>query len=412
MTNRQFSWPEHHWNWPIPLTHQHGVRAGHFIFTGGQADLDMAGNVRHPHNIERQVDSVTSYMLAILLDLDANARDLVRLVVYFVGDAEIESSILKQISQIIGADARPVINTIPVPQLCYPGMVIELEGVAMRSTGDDSLTRQHVRIESLPALPAGYSHVVLCDDVVFVGDMSAINPDGSVAAPDDVIAQSTIMMDQLGVALNAVNVNYDDVLKLNVFYVGDGTAENWEQPAIVRQGYFKDPGPAATGITLPTFSTPGLMTKIAVTAMGSADVENPQRDLTRRYSWPQGHWNWTTLLPYKHGNRCGSLIHLGGQVSLDSQAQVIDPDDIVAQTKRAIRNIEKVLTELGATLDHVVKVTTFYEGQTGADALHQNLQVRSSAFKQPGPATSGIPVPSLVYENMRVEIEVIAVVDD
>jgi len=143
-----------------------------------------------------------------------------------------------------------------------------------------------------------------------------------------------------------------------------------------------------------------------------ANMSESNNDLARSYSWPQGHWNWTTPLPYKHGNRCGRLIHLGGQVSLDEQARVIDPEDIVAQTKRALQNIEKVLAELGANLDHVVKVTTFYQGQAGADELHQNLQVRSNAFHSPGPATSGIPVPSLVYENMRVEIEVIAIVDD
>ncbi len=420
---RQYTWPDNHWSWPVALTHQHGVRAGNFVFTGGQADLDKQGRVQHPHDLQRQVESVTSYMLAVLHDLDADANDLVRLVVYFVGDGETEAAILDQISRIIGPDASPVVNTIPVPQLCYPGMVIELEGVAMCSVGDaagdhkhDSAPpciRERIRLDTLPGLHSGYSHVVLCDDVIFVSDMSAIQPDGTVAAPGDVIGQSRIMMDQLGIALNAVNADYADILKLNVFYVGDGTAENWEQPALIRQSYFSDPGPAATGITLPEFATPGLMTKIAVTAMhNERTTVHSQSDLSRQYSWPQGHWNWTTALPYKHGNRCGQLIHLGGQVSLDSRARVIDPEDIVAQTKRALSYIEKVLVDLGATLDHVVKVTTFYQGQAGADELHQNLLIRSGAFSKPGPATTGIPVPSLVYENMRVEIEVIAVLDD
>jgi len=407
MKQRKYSWPDNHWNWPVNLTHQHGVRAGNFIFTGGQADLDASGIVCHPHNVERQVDSVTSYMLAILSDLDADASDLVRLVIYFVGNATTESAILNQISDLIGADASPVVNTIPVPQLCYPGMVIELEGVAM-CTDDDQL-RKHIRLDHLLPLPDGYSHIVICDDVIFLSDVSAITADGSVSAPDDVITQSTVMMDKLGVMLGAVDADYADVLKLNVFYAGDGTAENWQQPALIRQGYFNDPGPAATGISLAEFAVPGLMTKIAVTAMRRAG--DSEKDLTRHYSWPQDHWNWTTTLPYKHGNRCGRLIHLGGQVSLDSKAVVIDPHDIVAQTKRAISNITKVLAELGASLDHVVKVTTFYEGGAGADQLHQNLLVRSEAFTKPGPATTGIPVPSLVYENMRVEIEVIAVLD-
>jgi enamine deaminase RidA (YjgF/YER057c/UK114 family) len=408
---KRYSWPDNHWNWPVDLSHQHGVRAGEFVFTGGQADLDSDGNVQHPHDVEAQVASVTEYLLAVLSDLDAKPADLVRLVIYFVGSAETEAFILEKINSLIGDAARPVVNTVPVPSLCYPGMVIELEGVAVCGGSEQNCSRRHIRLDNLPALAVGFSHIVVCGDMVFIGDMSAIDADGSIVAPNDVIGQSTIMMDQLGVALKAAGSTYDDVLKLNVFYTGDGTAANWEQPALIRQAYFSDPGPAATGISLPAFEQPGLMTKIAATAVVSSAAPEPSDAVPRRiYSWPQGHWDWTTSLPYKHGNRYGQLIHLGGQVSLDKHARVLDAGDIVAQTKRALSYIESVLADLGATMNDVVKVTTFYEGTASASELHENLVVRSAAFDKPGPATTGIPVPSLVYENMRIEIEVIAVV--
>jgi len=83
-------------------------------------------------------------------------------------------------------------------------------------------------------------------------------------------------------------------------------------------------------------------------------------------------------------------------VALDSNANVLHPDDMVQQTKIA---------------DDIVKVTTFYKGSASAEALHENLQIRSKAFNKPGPATSGIPMPYLVYEAMVIEIEVIAVVE-
>ena len=62
---------------------------------------------------------------------------------------------------------------------------------------------------------------------------------------------------------------------------------------------------------------------------------------------------------------------MGGQVSLTADAQVIDPGDMVAQTRRAMENIALVLAEFGAGLDDVVKVTTFYQGQ-----LQQRLCMR------------------------------------
>jgi len=127
------------------------------------------------------------------------------------------------------------------------------------------------------------------------------------------------------------------------------------------------------------------------------------------YAWPENHWDWTTHLPYKHGNRFGDVIHLGGQVALDTKANVLEPGDIVEQTKIAMKNIETVLAEYGASLDDIVKVTTFYQGGSSSDELHKNLMIRSNSYKTPGPATSGIPVPHLVYKNMMIEIEVIAI---
>jgi hypothetical protein len=55
-------------------------------------------------------------------------------------------------------------------------------------------------------------------------------------------------------------------------------------------------------------------------------------------------------------------------------------------------------------------VTAFYEGGASADQLHKNLSVRSACFTEPGPATTGIPVPFLAYEQMVIEIEVVAMI--
>jgi enamine deaminase RidA (YjgF/YER057c/UK114 family) len=209
--------------------------------------------------------------------------------------------------------------------------------------------------------------------------------------------------------MQSVGANMSHVVKLNTFYLGNGTAEDWEVSARIRADYFAEPGPAATGIPLPSFPHHGLCTKICPTAMlaqGESALE-----LQRQYAWPEGHWNGTAPLPYKHGNRVGEVIHIGGQVALDSEAQVLHPDDIVAQTRIAMDNISRILEEFGATLDDVVKVTTFYQGGASASELHKNLQLRSNAYSGFGPATTGIPVKNLVYEHMLIEIEAIAVLD-
>ena len=129
---RTFSFPAGHWNWPVKLSHQHAVRAGHFIFTGGQVDLDAAGNVQNPNDLAQQCANAMSYLSALLQDLGADFDDLVRLVVYYVGGEPEKAHIQQWIAEEVGSDARPVINMISMPELCYPDMLIEIEGVAMR----------------------------------------------------------------------------------------------------------------------------------------------------------------------------------------------------------------------------------------------------------------------------------------
>lgn len=402
---KRYSWPDQHWHWPVALTHQHGVRAADLIFTGGQADLDRDGNVVNPDDLAQQCDNVIQFVEDILVDLDASLDNIVRWVVYFVGDAKDEQFILSRLAEKQPAHIAPVVSTICLPALCYPGMRIELEAVAWCPSTDSSVV-EYFRDPELPYLPDRFSHAVRCDRWVFTSDLSAIDRSGKVQAPHDLLVQTKLMMASLSRALNLTGADLENVLKLNVFYLGDGTAENWSEPARIRASCFKDPGPAATGIAVGSFAIPGLMTKISVTA-GLADSGSD----TIHYSWPENHWNWTEPLPYKHGNRMQQLIHLGGQVALTQEAKVLYPNDMVAQTRVAIKNIETVLAELGATLDDVVKVTTFYQGSASAEALHENLLIRSDSFQAPGPATSGIPVPHLVYKNMVIEIDIIAVID-
>lgn len=404
---RQYSWPEGHWAWPVKLTHKHGVKAGNMIFTGGQVDLDSTGQVRNPNDLSAQCDGSMAYLRDVLADLGSDWRDVIRLVVYFVGDAEDEQALQQQIGRIIGADAYPVINMISLPELCYENMMIEIEGVAMRAEDGSRLPRQCHRVPGLAPLHEPFSHVVQCEDMIVTGDMTAIDEDGILAAPGNLSEQSRLMMENLGIALAAAGADSGDVVKLNVYYVGDGTAEDWEAPARVRADFFPDPGPAATGMPVSRFPNPDMMSRISVTAMRGQGGAR----LDKAFAWPEGHWDWTMPLPYKHGNRCGDMIHVGGQVSLDTSAHVVDPDDMVAQTRRAMSNIARVLEEFGATLDDVVKVTTFYQGQASAEALHENLLIRSTSYTEPGPATTGIPMEMLVYENMVIEIEVTAICD-
>ena len=408
MLKRSYGWPKGHWSWPIAVTHKHGLRCGRMIFVGGQVDLDSAGGVQHPGDLEAQTTAAVANLRRVLAEFGAGTADLVKLLAFYVAEGGVaEDRVLAQIGHALGASGGPVITLVPVPWLAYPRMLIEIEGIAMLGERGEGLRRSTAGLADGPTLPRPFAHGVRCGEMIYVGAQSACGPNATVIEPANLPRQSTIVMDRLGEILACFGAGFEDVVKINTYYVGGGTQADWEVAAKVRAGYFSEPGPAATGIPLHRHNLPGRMTKSEVIAMLGEDG----RRLPRRHVWPEGHWDWPIHLPYKHGIECGGMIFVGGQVSLTPQGEVIAPGDMVAQTRTSMDNIRRVLAGFGARLDDVVKVTAFYRGGASADGLHANLRVRSASFSDPGPTSTGIALPYLAYEGMEIEIEVVAMAD-
>ena len=408
MAARRYTWPDGHWDWPIHVTHKHGVRCGEMIFFGGQVDLDSAGNVRNPGDLTTQTRAAMEYIRVILAELDADMADLVKLICFYVHERdEDRDRLLAEVAAALGEGPGPVISLVPLPALAYEDMVVEIEGVAMRGADGARLARTVSNAGIPTPLPAPFSHALRCGRMLFVGGQTALDSDGGVAEAGDLVVQSRLVTERIGVLLGDLGAGYNDVVKLNRYYVAGGTAAEWEGSALAVASYFAEPGPAATGIPIPALFRGGLMISVEVTAVLGED-DGP---LPRQHARPAGHWDWPVHLPYKHGVKHGHMVYVGGQVSIDSKGAVIDPGDLVTQTRTSMANIARVLGEFGLGLDDVVKVTAFYAGNASAEVLHDNLSIRSSSFTEHGPATTGIPLPCLAYEKMEIEIEVVAMTD-
>ncbi len=402
---RSHGWPAGHWDWPIHVSHKHGLRCGDMIFVGGQVDLDSSGRVLHADDLATQTAAAMRNIAKVLAEFGADLGDLVKLIAFYQNDGSRgEAAFLADIARHLPAGVGPVITAVPLPALAYPGMIVEIEAIAMRGSDGRRLQRQAAPTDGLPALPSPMSHGLRCGEMLFIGGQSAIDADGVVMAPGDIVRQSEIVMDRIGGFLSAFGADHDDAVKINTYYTGGGQFADWEGAARVRARYFEEPGPAATGIPVPRQALPGVMTRTELIAMRGAD----RKRLPRSHVWPDGHWDWPIHLPYKHGIKCGNMIFLGGQVALTPAGEVIKPGDLVEQTKIAMENIRRVLAGFGAGFDDAVKVTAFYVGSASADQLHNNLSIRSGCFTEPGPTSTGIPLPFLAYEQMMIEIEIIA----
>jgi 2-iminobutanoate/2-iminopropanoate deaminase len=146
------------------------------------------------------------------------------------------------------------------------------------------------------------------------------------------------------------------------------------------------------------------------------DLQPLGRESGRQRLMPPGHWDWHIGTPFSQGWRVGSLVFVGGQLSLDEQGAVIGAGDIEVQTRNVFNHITRVLDDAGASWSDVVKLNTYYvfDGPPAeAQAYWSKMTaVRFEYLPDPGPCGTAVRVEGLMYDGLLIEVEAIAIVSD
>jgi enamine deaminase RidA (YjgF/YER057c/UK114 family) len=408
MLPRRAARPADHWA-IHDVPHSQGLRCGKLFFVSGQVDLDRNAQVTHPGDMAAQTRIAMDYVGRVLGEGGLDTADLVRLTAFYVNDGtrnedELAAALAAHLDAIEGPG--PVLTLVPLEALAFPGMLIEIEGIAMRGENGERLSRTAAWDPALPALPPPFVHALRVGEMIFTSGITARGRDGEIAAAGSLSDQSRVVLGRLDGLLRQLGADLQDSVKTMLYNVEPGTYEDWREPALVRAAHYREPGPAATGISLPRLWPKGVMIKNDITAMRGLDGER----LARSHYWPEGHWDWPVHLPYRHGIRCGDLVFLGGQVPLAPDASVTHAGDLAAQTGDAMDYIGRVLAGFGLGFQHVVKVNAFYVGGADLATLSVNALKRFSYFSPPGPTSTGVPVPWLAYPKMGIEIDIVAMV--
>ena len=401
--------PADHWVADPDLPYSQAVRCGEMFFVTGQIDLDKDWNISCPGDLLGQAEAAVKALAGVLREAGLDLSDAVSLKVFYVNDGSVdEDDLCARLGRSIGplAGPGPVITMVPIETLVVDGWLIEIEAIAMRGHNGDRLARTAAWSADVYPLPAPFSQALRVGKMLFTSGLTARTVSGSVQHAGSLLGQGRVVLEALDGLLRQLGADLQDTVKTNIFNVEPGAAESWAEPALQRASFYNEPGPAATGISLPRLWPEGVMIKNDIIAMRATDGIR----LSRTHVWPDNHWDWPVHLPYRHGIRCGDLVFLGGQVPLAPDASVLSIGDPVAQTKHAMAYIGKTLAELGLGFEHVVKINTFYSGTAGEADWKENLLARFDHFNAPGPATTGIPVPWLAYKDMGIEIDIIAMV--
>ena len=114
----------------------HGWRVGPLVWIGGQVALDPDGNVMHPGDMAAQTRYCYEAIERLLHEAGATYADVVKLNTFMALDPKDPSfdEVWEQMSAVRAefvVDPGPATLGVPVPGLRYPGLLVEVDAMAV-----------------------------------------------------------------------------------------------------------------------------------------------------------------------------------------------------------------------------------------------------------------------------------------
>jgi len=378
---RHRNWPAECWQFDFEVPMSLSDRYDPVISIAGSVALDANGQQRAPGDLMAQTDMVAREVRLTVEGAGAGADAIAKLVVFYVGEGEdTREEMLDRLRAGLPGMEDAVITAVPVTNLAFPGMMIEVEGYAF-ADGEYALVRQ-----------APADGVLAVANMAFVGGHAA-----EATGDDDLESQAASALIALRNGLVGAGLNLADVVRLNVYYVSGGGPADLDTVGWVLSQGFSAPGPVVSFVPLPALSRPGCLVMIdAIAMVGPREVlESPP-------------WQWSESWPFSQALACGDAIFVGGQVAFDADRKVLEEGDMAAQTSLIMDRIVAMLEHFGAGVNETMKVGCWYSAGASVDMLKRNALVRSSYFTKPGPTSTGVPTDALIDGGALVQIDVVA----
>ena len=220
---------------------------------------------------------------------------------------------------------------------------------------------------------------------------------GSVVCKGDLLAQTRVIYEKLGVVLEAAGMSFDNVVQ-TVDYIDPSALPQYRETGAIRREFLGGTPVGATGICVERLLRPDALLEVsAVAVRGEKRAVNPGYD---RYG----------ALTYVPGVIAGDTLWTSGFVGNDVvDGQASFPQDTGVQMGLTYGIVGSVLEAAGAAPSDVVKTLEYVSPQAWLQYGDGAADARRQFFNGAYPANTGITVNRLLRPEGHVEVEAVAV---
>ena len=450
---------------PLAQLHPLAVRGGDFLFLSGQTphdpengklvtglkgienrakglidlnEYDSLFDRVIPGPVVAQTFVVLSNIKAILAENDMSMEDIVRTNIYITDFQDLAA--LQKIWKIFFPKPTTACSAVQVSTLgMNPDIRVYMDCIAALPGKIHPSEIQRFPADG-PQVAMGGCSAVKAGDLIFVSGHVGVDADGEASLrcrhvgqealryikqipmatrrTEAAVAQSWGINTQINSLLERMGSSGDNILIQNVS--GRTMIYDFYNMLPVNQIFYPKTPPACTGFGYPNVSGNDdlyLQVEAIATVPGKKEVFNFAPGLTK----PTTHYSMAT--------KAGKYIFLSGRAGINWQSNgdpVVSPEDLAPwngqhimvgrlereepvflQSWYCYEAIKKIITEMGATMDDVVKTNIFL---TDLADLPLVERARNYFFKDPFPAQTVIPIfQATMHKKLVVEVEPIIV---